>query len=168
MQKKYLWSKYIPYFSIFVRGINFSSSIPVERILRENGDTPIDEESLREKIIKLTAKLVNAYEAGDAKTVERLCDPHVTSFESSDIVEGIDYRNFFPLEGYNGSKAILLNPVVHLLGNGSACIAYVRSSEYVNRNGRVQEEEAEETRVWRERNGKWKCVHYHMGLTVVF
>ncbi len=62
-------------------------------------------------------------------------------------------------------NTVIESPYVHLLGNEAACIVYVRSTEYSSRGGDVYLEESEETRVWHKRDGKWRNVHYHRGLS---
>lgn len=143
--------------------ISFNSSVSVGTMSKKN---------LKQEIIKLTEKLVNACGAGDWRTVEKLCDPRVTTFDSTgsgNIVEGIDFHHSIsdniPDGSYVESNTIIENPYVHLFGNETACIAYVRSTEYRSRSGRVYLQETEETRIWHKRNGQWKNVHFHRGLT---
>lgn len=62
------------------------------------------------------------------------------------------------------SKAInttILNPSVHILGEDSACIAYIRLTQYMDKSGLPHTQQSEETRVWHRKDGKWQNVHYH-------
>ena len=62
------------------------------------------------------------------------------------------------------SKAInttILNPSVHILGEDSACIAYIRLTQYMDKSGLPHTQQSEETRVWHRKDGKWLNVHYH-------
>ncbi|KAG4074962.1 hypothetical protein HA402_014541 [Bradysia odoriphaga] len=132
----------------------------------------VSEEMLKEKIVQLTDQLINACEARDSKTVEKLCDKNVTAFGSGGIRLGIDLENFFteniPVEGYSQWNTQIEKPWVHLLSSKTAYIAYVRSTEYLTRSGQVLLQETDETLVWRKRDGKWKAVHFHSGLTFLF
>lgn len=56
---------------------------------------------------------------------------------------------------------VLLNPHVHLLGEEAACVAYVRLTQYLDSSGKPRTAQAEETRVWHRRDGKWQNVHFH-------
>ncbi|GAB1610141.1 hypothetical protein Ahia01_001300100, partial [Argonauta hians] len=55
----------------------------------------------------------------------------------------------------------ILNPHVHLLGEDAACIAYVRLTQYIDRDGVPITVQSEETRVWQRKDGKWQNVHFH-------
>ncbi|XP_037033962.1 calcium/calmodulin-dependent protein kinase type II subunit delta-like [Bradysia coprophila] len=132
-----------------------------------------DSEAVRKKeIIKLTEQLINACEARDSATVEKLCDTNVTAFGSGKVLLGIDLEHFFteniPVEGYTEWNTQISKPWVYLLSSKTAYIAYVRSTEYLTYSGRVYLQETDETLVWRKRDGKWKAVHFHSGLTFLF
>jgi calcium/calmodulin-dependent protein kinase (CaM kinase) II len=73
----------------------------------------------------------------------------------------------------------MLTPVVHALGDESACIAYILLLQYVDRyvlmlycfwgfskfeifrNGQSQSVRTEETRVWHKKDSRWQCIHFH-------
>ncbi|CAF1232185.1 unnamed protein product [Adineta ricciae] len=55
----------------------------------------------------------------------------------------------------------MLTPVVHALGDDSACIAYVLLLQFLDRNGQPQSVRTEETRVWHKKDSRWLCVHFH-------
>lgn len=91
----------------------------------------------------------------------KICDPHLTAFEPEslgNLVEGMDFHKFYFENGKLWSvlmgsirninvfhqlkvlgkncKAInttILNPHVHLLGDDTACIAYVRLTQYIDK-----------------------------------
>ncbi|XP_043210880.1 calcium/calmodulin-dependent protein kinase type II alpha chain-like isoform X11 [Amphibalanus amphitrite] len=96
----------------------------------------------KQEIVKLTEQLVEAITVGDYEAYTKLCDPHLTSFEPealSNLVEGMEFHKFY-FDNVLGKfrKAInttILNPNVHLLGDEAACIAYVRLSQYIDRQG---------------------------------
>lgn len=125
-----------------------------------------DEETLRQIIFELTEELISACNAGDSETVRKLCDRHVTTFDSNgngDIVEGIDFYKL--IFRNDGTDTEILDYHVHLLGDTGACIAYVRltyrsDGEYDN-----AEVETEETIVWHKIDGEWSVVHFHSGLS---
>ncbi|EDW99347.2 uncharacterized protein Dyak_GE14490 [Drosophila yakuba] len=79
--------------------------------------------------------------------------------------KGIDFHKFY-FENVLGKncKAInttILNPHVHLLGEEAACIAYVRLTQYIDKQGHAHTHQSEETRVWHKRDNKWQNVHFH-------
>ncbi|XP_037084567.1 calcium/calmodulin-dependent protein kinase type II alpha chain-like isoform X15 [Pollicipes pollicipes] len=125
-------------------------------------------EARKQEIVKLTEQLVEAITAGDYETYTKLCDPHLTSFEPealSNLVEGMEFHKFY-FDNVLGKfrKAInttILNPHVHLLGDEAACVAYVRLSQYIDRQGVPHTEQAEETRVWHRHDGRWQHIHFH-------
>uniref|UniRef100_A0A8D2PJJ8 calcium/calmodulin-dependent protein kinase n=1 Tax=Zosterops lateralis melanops TaxID=1220523 RepID=A0A8D2PJJ8_ZOSLA len=55
----------------------------------------------------------------------------------------------------------ILNPHIHLMGDESACIAYIRITQYVDSGGIPRTAQSEETRIWHRRDGKWQIVHFH-------
>ncbi|XP_017386796.1 calcium/calmodulin-dependent protein kinase type II subunit alpha isoform X4 [Cebus imitator] len=55
----------------------------------------------------------------------------------------------------------ILNPHIHLMGDESACIAYIRITQYLDAGGIPRTAQSEETRVWHRRDGKWQIVHFH-------
>ncbi|CRL07177.1 CLUMA_CG020164, isoform B [Clunio marinus] len=126
----------------------------------------------RQEIIKMTEQLIEAINNGDFETYTKICDPHLTAFEPEslgNLVEGMDFHKFY-FENVLGKncKAInttILNPHVHLLGDESACIAYVRLTQYMDKQGHAHTYQSEESRVWHKRDNKWQNVHIHRSYT---
>ncbi|XP_055714658.1 calcium/calmodulin-dependent protein kinase type II alpha chain isoform X3 [Phlebotomus papatasi] len=122
----------------------------------------------RQEIIKMTEQLIEAINNGDFDAYTKICDPHLTAFEPEalgNLVEGMDFHKFY-FENVLGKncKAInttILNPHVHLLGEDAACIAYVRLTQYIDKQGHAHTHQSEETRVWHKRDAKWQNVHFH-------
>lgn len=122
----------------------------------------------RQEIIKMTEQLIEAINNGDFDAYTKICDPHLTAFEPEalgNLVEGMDFHKFY-FENVLGKncKAInttILNPHVHLLGEDAACIAYVRLTQYTDKQGQWYTHQSEETRVWHKRDNKWQNVHFH-------
>ncbi|XP_055298356.1 calcium/calmodulin-dependent protein kinase type II alpha chain [Sitodiplosis mosellana] len=141
-----------------------SSNTTVE----ENDDVKLR----RQEIIKMTEQLIEAINNGDFDTYAKICDPHMTAFETEalgNLVEGMDFHKFY-FENVLGKncKAInttILNPHVHLLGDEAACIAYVRLTQYIDRDSHAHTHQSEETRVWHKRDSKWQNVHFHRSVT---
>ncbi|KOX68226.1 Calcium/calmodulin-dependent protein kinase type II alpha chain [Melipona quadrifasciata] len=48
-----------------------------------------------------------------------------------------------------------------LLGEDAACIAYVRLTQYMDKQGVAHTHQSEESRVWHKRDNKWQNVHFH-------
>lgn len=78
--------------------------------------------------------------------------------------EKLTHANFhFPIS--TAINTTILNPHVHLLGDEAACIAYVRLTQYIDRDGHAHTHQSEETRVWHKRDSKWQNVHFHRSVT---
>ncbi|XP_026471884.1 calcium/calmodulin-dependent protein kinase type II alpha chain-like [Ctenocephalides felis] len=122
----------------------------------------------RQEIVKMTEQLIEAINNGDFDAYTKICDPHLTAFEPEalgNLVEGMDFHKFY-FENVLGKncKAVnttILNPHVHLLGDDAACIAYVRLTQYIDKQGQAHSQQSEETRVWHKRDSKWQNVHFH-------
>ncbi|XP_075216507.1 calcium/calmodulin-dependent protein kinase II isoform X9 [Lycorma delicatula] len=127
-----------------------------------------DVKARKQEVIKMTEQLLEAINTGDYEAYTKICDPHLTAFEPEalgNLVEGMDFHKFYfdNVVGKN-CKAInttILNPTVHLLGDDAACIAYVRLTQYMDKQGVAHSSQCEETRVWHKRDNKWQNVHFH-------
>ncbi|XP_033225010.1 calcium/calmodulin-dependent protein kinase type II alpha chain isoform X11 [Belonocnema kinseyi] len=122
----------------------------------------------RQEIIKMTEQLIESINTGDFEAYTKICDPHLTAFEPEalgNLVEGMEFHKFYfdNVLGKN-CKAVnttILNPHVHLLGEDAACIAYVRLTQYMDKQGVAHTQQSEESRVWHKRDNKWQNVHFH-------
>ncbi|XP_018376349.1 PREDICTED: calcium/calmodulin-dependent protein kinase type II alpha chain isoform X14 [Trachymyrmex cornetzi] len=127
-----------------------------------------DVKARRQEIIKMTEQLIESINTGDFEAYTKICDPHLTAFEPEalgNLVEGMDFHKFYfdNVLGKN-CKAVnttILNPHVHLLGEDAACIAYVRLTQYMDKQGVAHTQQSEESRVWHKRDNKWQNVHFH-------
>ncbi|XP_017877729.1 calcium/calmodulin-dependent protein kinase type II alpha chain isoform X21 [Ceratina calcarata] len=125
-------------------------------------------EARRLEIIKMTEQLIESVNTGDFEAYTKICDPHLTAFEPEalgNLVEGMDFHKFYfdNVLGKN-CKAVnttILNPHVHLLGEDAACIAYVRLTQYMDKQGVAHTHQSEESRVWHKKDNKWQNVHFH-------
>ncbi|XP_043272671.1 calcium/calmodulin-dependent protein kinase type II alpha chain isoform X18 [Venturia canescens] len=161
---------------------NFSKS--VRSIVTKKGDgsqvkessdssTTIEDDDVkarRQEIIKMTEQLIESINTGDYEGYTKICDPQLTAFEPEalgNLVEGMDFHKFYfdnVLGKSSSCKAVnttILNPHVHLLGEDAACIAYVRLTQYVDKQGVAHTQQSEESRVWHKRDSKWQNVHSH-------
>uniref|UniRef100_A0A0A9X7D4 calcium/calmodulin-dependent protein kinase n=1 Tax=Lygus hesperus TaxID=30085 RepID=A0A0A9X7D4_LYGHE len=127
-----------------------------------------DIKARKQEVIKITEQLLEAINTGDLEAYTKICDPHITAFEPEalgNLVEGMDFHKFyFENVVTKNCKAInttILNPNVHLLGDEAACIAYVRLTQYVDKQGMAHSCQCEETRVWHKKDNKWQNVHFH-------
>ncbi|XP_034174154.2 calcium/calmodulin-dependent protein kinase II isoform X7 [Osmia lignaria lignaria] len=127
------------------------------------------EDARRQEIIKMTEQLIESINIGDFEAYTKICDPHLTAFEPEalgNLVEGMDFHKFYFDNAVLGKncKAVnttILNPHVHLLGEDAACIAYVRLTQYMDKQGVAHTHQSEESRVWHKRDNKWQNVHFH-------
>ncbi|XP_031780861.1 calcium/calmodulin-dependent protein kinase type II alpha chain isoform X35 [Nasonia vitripennis] len=128
-----------------------------------------DVKARRQEIIKMTEQLIESINTGDFEAYTKICDPHLTAFEPEalgNLVEGMEFHKFYfdnVVLGKN-CKAVnttILNPHVHLLGEDAACIAYVRLTQYMDKQGVAHTQQSEESRVWHKKDNKWQNVHFH-------
>ncbi|TNN55085.1 Calcium/calmodulin-dependent protein kinase type II subunit delta [Liparis tanakae] len=137
----------------------------------ESANTTIEDEDVRarkQEIIKVTEQLIEAINNGDFEAYTKICDPGLTSFEPEalgNLVEGTDFHRFYFDNALSKGKqpihTILLNPHVHLIGDEAACVAYIRLTQYMDGGGVPRTAQAEETRIWQRRDGKWQNIHFH-------
>ncbi|UXI14089.1 calcium/calmodulin-dependent protein kinase II [Sarcoptes scabiei] len=128
----------------------------------------------KQEVIRLTEQLLDAINTGDYDTYAKLCDPNITSFEPAalgNLVEGVDFHKFYfdNVFGKNckSLNSTILNPLVHLLSDDAACIAYIRLTQYVDKQGIAHTQQSEETRVWLRKDGKWQNCHLHRSIRTV-
>ncbi|XP_061929720.1 calcium/calmodulin-dependent protein kinase type II subunit beta isoform X49 [Apis cerana] len=134
-----------------------------------NFSSKYDAQARRQEIIKMTEQLIESINTGDFEAYTKICDPHLTAFEPEalgNLVEGMDFHKFYFDNAVLGKncKAVnttILNPHVHLLGEDAACIAYVRLTQYMDKQGVAHTHQSEESRVWHKRDNKWQNVHFH-------
>ncbi|XP_046420007.1 calcium/calmodulin-dependent protein kinase type II alpha chain isoform X19 [Neodiprion virginianus] len=125
-------------------------------------------EARRQEIIKMTEQLIESINTGDFEAYTKICDPHLTAFEPEalgNLVEGMDFHKFYfdnvLAKNCKAVNTTILNPHVHLLGEDAACIAYVRLTQYMDKQGVAHTHQSEESRVWHKRDNKWQNVHFH-------
>jgi len=120
----------------------------------------------KQEIIRLTEQLLASISQGDFEAYTKLVDPQLTCFEPEscgNLIEGLEFHRFY-FDLPKNPKDVhtsLLNPHVILLGEDAACVAYVRLTQFVDKNGVPHSQQNEETRVWAKKDGKWQNVHFH-------
>ncbi|XP_064640846.1 calcium/calmodulin-dependent protein kinase type II delta 1 chain-like isoform X16 [Lineus longissimus] len=142
---------------------------PTPSEMCRSGKTDPNIETRKQEIIKLTEQLIACVTSGDFDGYTKFVDPQLTSFEPEsfgNLMEGMDFHKFyFDNVLSKNNKAIntsILNPTVHLLGDDSACIAYVKLTQYIDSSvGAARTAQSEETRIWQKIDGKWMNVHLH-------
>ncbi|KAH9501374.1 Calcium/calmodulin-dependent protein kinase type II subunit gamma, variant 3 [Dermatophagoides farinae] len=139
---------------------NFSKSTDSSNTTLEDEDT----KARKQEVIKVTEQLLEAINTGDYDTYAKLCDPNITAFEPAAL------GNLVEVFGKNckSINSTILNPSVHLLGDDAACIAYIRLTQYVDKQGVAHTQQSEETRVWLRKDGKWQNCHLHRSMRTDF
>ena len=122
------------------------------------------------ELLKLNQHLLDAIAAGDWDAYRSVVTPDITCFEPEargHLVEGLAFHEFyFKLPG-DPSKAprpvtnTMASPVVKLLSDTVALVAYVRLTQTLDDAGRPVTKPCEETRIWQKIGGNWKHVHFH-------
>ncbi|RLW03094.1 hypothetical protein DV515_00006868, partial [Chloebia gouldiae] len=157
-------------FSLFFQKRKSSSSVQLMESSESTNTTIEDEDTKvrKQEIIKVTEQLIEAISNGDFESYTKMCDPGMTAFEPEalgNLVEGLDFHRFYFENLWSrNSKPVhttILNPHIHLMGDESACIAYIRITQYVDSGGIPRTAQSEETRIWHRRDGKWQIVHFH-------
>ncbi|KAL4240955.1 Calcium/calmodulin-dependent protein kinase type II subunit delta [Mactra antiquata] len=140
--------------------------------IKESTDSTntIEDDGRKQEVIKLTEQLIAAITSGDYDAYSKFVDPSITCFEPEamgNLIVGMDFHKFYFDHGKVLSKnnkpvnTSILNPTVHILGDDSACIAYVRLTQFIDKDGLPATQQSEETRVWQRKDGKWQNVHFH-------
>ncbi|XP_060576358.1 calcium/calmodulin-dependent protein kinase type II subunit delta-like isoform X6 [Ruditapes philippinarum] len=152
---------------------NFSSrSLMVKKNdgIKESTDSSntIEDDGRKQEVIKLTEQLIAAITSGDYDAYSKFVDPTITCFEPEamgNLIVGMDFHKFyFDHVLSKNNKPVntsILNPTVHVLGDDAACIAYVRLTQFIDKDGLPATKQSEETRVWQRKDGKWQNVHFH-------
>jgi calcium/calmodulin-dependent protein kinase (CaM kinase) II len=123
-----------------------------------------------EDVLALTRRLLDAVAAADWKTYKDLVADDITCFEpeaKGQLVEGLPFHKFyFDLAAAKSSGAAhvtttLASPVVKMVGDSVAVVAYVRLVQKLDASGSPIVSSGEETRVWVRTPNGWKHVHFH-------
>jgi ketosteroid isomerase-like protein len=126
-----------------------------------------------EEVLALTRRLLDAVAAADWKTYRELVTDDITCFEpeaKGQLVEGLPFHKFyFDLAGDRSKAApnvttTLASPVVKMLGENVAIVAYVRLVQKLDATGAPVVASGEETRVWVRMPEGWRHVHFHRSL----
>ncbi|VDL77593.1 unnamed protein product [Nippostrongylus brasiliensis] len=123
----------------------------------------------KQEIVRVTQQLLDAISCKDFDVYTKLCDPAMTCFEPEalgNLIEGVEFHRFYFDYGNSNPRkgqlhTTMLNPNVHVMGEEGACIAYVRLTQYMDRNGEARTRQTQESRVWQKKAGRWVCVHVH-------
>jgi calcium/calmodulin-dependent protein kinase (CaM kinase) II len=149
----------------------------------EDEQFKLDRITKEQEIIKVTEQLLSALTSGDFETFSRLCDSKITCFEPEslgNLVEGMDFHKFY-FDNWKLSRSdtvvtkvnapvrshintTVLHPTVHLMSDDAACIAYIRLTQFMDRDATAKTVQHEESRVWHRKNGRWVNVHCHRSI----
>ncbi|XP_071952328.1 calcium/calmodulin-dependent protein kinase type II delta chain-like isoform X7 [Antedon mediterranea] len=159
---------------------NFSSAVQAKSAgrsskkedgtIKESSDgSTIEDDDVRarkQEIIKLTEQILEAIQKGDYETYTKICDPHLTCFEPEafgNLIHGMDFHKFYfdNVARNNKARFTIVNPYVHLIGDDTAVIAYVRLTQHINSAGLPVSTQSEETRVYQRKDSKWQHIHFH-------
>jgi len=129
--------------------------------------------SAEAELLELSRQLLAAVSAGDWAAYRRLVADDLTCFEpeaKGQLVEGLPFHEFYfrlPADPAKPTRPVtntLASPVVKLLSDTVAVVAYVRLTQTLDDAGRPVTKPCEETRLWRKIGGHWKHVHFHRSL----
>ncbi|KAM9832824.1 calcium/calmodulin-dependent protein kinase type II delta chain-like [Syngnathus typhle] len=141
-------------------------SSPVSVQWAANSSQPVT--ARQQEIIQATVKLLSAVASGDYDTYREMSHPALSSFEPESLgvlVRGLEFHRFLMQNNGAPGRAghtVVVEPLVHMLSEDAACIAYVRLTLTPGRRAK-----AEETRIWRRGgDGTWRHVHFHRSVSV--
>lgn len=126
--------------------------------------------SVEAELLDLSRQLLAAVAAGDWQAYRRLVADDLTCFEPEargQLVAGLPFHEFYfklPAEPAKGPRPVnntMASPVVRLLSDTVALVAYVRLTQTLDEAGRPVTKPCEETRIWQKIGGGWKHVHFH-------
>ncbi|KAK6751323.1 hypothetical protein RB195_002982 [Necator americanus] len=108
----------------------------------------------KQEIVRVTQQLLDAISCKDFDVYTKLCDPAMTCFEPEalgNLIEGVEFHRFYFDYGNNNPRkgqlhTTMLNPNVHVMGEEGACIAYVRLTQFMDRNGEARTRQSQESR----------------------
>ncbi|GLI71410.1 hypothetical protein VaNZ11_016538, partial [Volvox africanus] len=135
---------------------------------------PTADRMAAQEVLTLNHKLLSAIGAGDYATYESLCDASLTCFEPEAVghlVEGLDFHKYYftmpAAPASDATKPHVLNtmssPHVRVIGDKCAVVSYIRLTQKLVGGASVTVQ-AEETRVWEKKEGRWVHVHMHRSL----
>jgi calcium/calmodulin-dependent protein kinase (CaM kinase) II len=129
--------------------------------------------SVEAELLDLSRQLLAAVATGDWKAYHRLVTADITCFEPEargQLVAGLPFHEFYfklpgdPAKGPRPVTNTIASPVVKLLSDTVALVAYVRLTQTLDDAGRPMTKSCEETRLWQKIDGHWKHVHFHRSL----
>lgn len=129
--------------------------------------------SVEAELLGLSQQLLAAVAAGDWKAYHRLVAEDITCFEPEargQLVEGLPFHEFYfklpgdPAKAPRPVTNTMASPVVKLLSDTVALVAYTRLTQTLDDAGRPVTKPCEETRIWQKIAGNWKHVHFHRSL----
>lgn len=119
----------------------------------------------QKEIWTLTESLLTAIVNGNYDTYKTLCWSDMTCCEPEahgEIVKGLEFHKFFLDNSSNACvRQEIYHPVVHMLGESSACVVYKRIVQQASKSGALSTSMSNETRIWKKIDGNWKCIHLH-------
>jgi calcium/calmodulin-dependent protein kinase (CaM kinase) II len=130
------------------------------------------------ELLELNRRLLAAVAAGDWNAYRELVAEDITCFEPEargHLVAGRPFPEFYftrPAPAADGrtppaAKPVtttMAAPVVKLLSDDVALVAYVRLTQTLDDAGKPVTRSSEETRLWQKQGGRWRHVHFHRSL----
>ena len=122
------------------------------------------------ELLEVSRQLLAAVAAGDWQAYRQLVTDDLTCFEPEargQLVEGLPFHEFYfrlpadPAKPARPVQNTIASPVVRLLSDTVALVAYVRLTQTLDEAGRPVTKPCEETRLWQKIDGRWRHVHFH-------
>jgi len=122
------------------------------------------------ELLELNRRLLAAVAAGDWNAYRELVAENITCFEPEargHLVSGLPFHEFYfklPAPAAKPVTTTMAAPVVKLLSDDVALVAYVRLTQTLDDAGKPVTRSSEETRLWQKQGGRWRHVHFHRSL----
>lgn len=124
--------------------------VPKEKVVSfTDGDLKHYESEFIVDVIAITQSITEAMHYNNTELYNQLSSLNCTNVT---VTESLRHK---------GERVRVSDPVVHMIGTKGACITYNKQILFLGANSKFETVSFAETRVWKNFDGKWKCVHYH-------
>lgn len=125
----------------------------------------MDTEKINLEMMERNQRLLEAIVHADWEVYQDLCDPSLTCFEPESLgalVDGLAFHEFYfrPDCARGQTNVTMASPHVRIMGD-VAIVAYVRINQRIGPDGVPASDAFAETRVWQQKDGRWRHVHFH-------
>jgi ketosteroid isomerase-like protein len=115
---------------------------------------------LEKDVLAAVSRLLGAIDSSDWATYSRLCAEDMSAVEGEThgaVVRGLAFHKYYFQQHPRSERvSTMLSPDVRLLDGTTAVVAYIRAVQHSRGTSSFSE-----TRVMKQKDGEWRCVHFH-------